>query len=289
MGRAQHRRNQEAVEQADPGSIQTQVCRDPHREQEERGQEQQERGPRAQQRLCGLANPAWEAALRCRLLARAKTPQESSAGAEVERRTAQGQGEHGNLQQAGCVEEPAAANLAVRHLLQDGNEARQEEDVDDGGEPQEGGEKQVDQQSGSGSGGVEAVSDCAHMVQSSQTQDGPLQRAVELAQDLNQQTHVKPGELQAQDGEGASGKVEGADGEGQGGVNEGQRNTENPQEASGDVAPLEGKQDPVQPSLDSQTEQQGEDEQLHCVGARLPPGSLWLLLEESKTHRIRKA
>lgn len=57
-GHAQHRRNQQAVEQADPGSVQAQVCRNPHREQEEQGQEQQEWGPCAQQRLCSLMNRA---------------------------------------------------------------------------------------------------------------------------------------------------------------------------------------------------------------------------------------
>lgn len=78
---------------------------------------------------------------------------------------------------------------------------------------------------------------------------------------------MKPGEVQAQESEGAFGKVDGADEEGQGGVNEGQRNTENSQEASGNVAPLEINQIPVQPGLESQTEQEGEDEQRHCVRA----------------------
>lgn len=98
---------------------------------------------------------------------------------------------------------------------------------------------------------------------------------------------MKPGEVQAQESEGAFGKVDGADEEGQGGVNEGQRNTENSQEASGDVAPLEINQIPVQPSLESQTEQEGEDEQLHCVRARVPPGSLWLLLEQKRKRKTR--
>lgn len=127
------------------------------------------------------------------------------------------------------------------------------------------------------------------MVQSSQTEDGSLERAVDLAKDLNQQTYMKPGELQAHESDGAFGKVEGANAEGQGRVNDGQRNTENSQKAFGDVIPLEKHQIPVQPTLDSQTQQDGEDEQLHCVGSRAPPGSLWLLLEKRKTHRIRRA
>lgn len=144
VGYAQHRRNQEAVEQADPDSVQTQMRRDPHRDQEEHGQEQQERRPRAQQRLCGLMNPAWataESALRPHLRSRATVSQESSGAANVDRRAAQSQGEQGNLQHPGRVEEPAVADLKVRHILQDGNKAGQQEDVEDGGEPQEDGEK----------------------------------------------------------------------------------------------------------------------------------------------------
>lgn len=75
MGYAHHRRNQEAVEEADPGSVQTQVCRYSHTQQEEHGQEQQERGPCAQERLCSFMNeapPTAGSALRSRSLLHAK-------------------------------------------------------------------------------------------------------------------------------------------------------------------------------------------------------------------------
>lgn len=62
-----------------------------------------------------------------------------------------------------------------------------------------------------------------------------------------------------------------------------------PRKASGDVVPLEMHQIPVQPTLDSQTDQGGEDEQLHCVGSRVASGSRWLLPEDSKAYRIRLA
>lgn len=78
--------------------------------------------------------------------------------------------------------------------------------------------------------------------------------------------------------------------EGQGGVDHGQRDAETPpRKASGDVVPLEMHQIPVQPTLDSQTDQGGEDEQLHCVGSRVASGSRWLLPEDSKAYRIRLA
>lgn len=83
------------------------------------------------------------------------------------------------------------------------------------------------------------------MVQSTQTQDGPLEKAVDLSEDLNQQTHMEPGELHSQESEGAFGKVEGAEAEGQRGVNHSQGNAENSQEAFGDVVPLEKHQIPV--------------------------------------------
>lgn len=273
---AQQRRGQEAVEQADPGSVQAQVGRYSHShvEQQEHGREQQERCPRAQERLRGPTEGAGCARRSGRLL------QKSSAVAHMDGRAAQGQGQHGNRQHLGRVEDPALAYLAVRHVLQKGGEVRQEEDEEDGGEPQDGGGERVERRSGRGSGGTRPVSDCADVVQSSQTQDGPLEGAVELSEDLNQQTYMKPGEPQSQDGQGASGKVQGADAEGHGGVHDGQRNAENPQEALGDGGPPpEEQQIPVQPTLDAQAEQDGEDEQLHGVRARVTPGPLRPLAE----------
>lgn len=72
----------------------------------------------------------------------------------MEQHTAQSQGEDGDLQQLGGVEDPALANLAVRHVLQNEVKVWQDEDVEDGGGPQEGGEKYVDKESGCGGGGM---------------------------------------------------------------------------------------------------------------------------------------
>lgn len=172
---------------------------------------------------------------------------------------AHSQGKHGNLQDLGGVEDPALVNLAVRHIFQNGNKVWQEKDVEEDSEPHDDGQSYVDKPSGSGRAGVPPLSNSGEVVQSSQAQNRPVKRAVDLSEDLNQQTHVKPGELQAQKSEGAAGGIEGANAEGQRRVDDGQRNNENPQEAFGDVVSLEKHQSPVKPTLDSQTEQDGED------------------------------
>lgn len=80
--------------------------------------------------------------------------------------TAQSQEEqHGNLQDLRGVGDPALVNLAVRHILQDRNEVRQQEDVGSCEVPQEAGHEYAQIPSGPGSGGLQPLSDSAQMVQ----------------------------------------------------------------------------------------------------------------------------
>ena len=73
-----------------------------------------------------------------------------------------------------------------------------------------------------------------------------------------------PGELQAQE-EDISVDVKGGDGKGQGGVDDSEGNTEDSQEASADVFPLEKHEGPVEQAFSSQTEQDGGNGDVHGV------------------------
>lgn len=113
------------------------------------------------------------------------------------------------------------------------------------------------------------------MIQTGQDHDGPLQDAVDLTQDLNQQTGVVCGQLQVWEkveGSVVSVEVDGDEEERQGRVYEGQGNTETPHEAAADVSPLEKHQGPVQEALPTQTEQDGGYGDVHGVW---PRGALW--------------
>lgn len=60
-------------------------------------------------------------------------------------------------------------------------------------------------------------------------------------------------------------EVQGGDGEGQEGVDDSQGHTENSQESSADVLPLEEHQRPVENTFSSQAPQDGGDGDVHCV------------------------
>ncbi|KAF3698776.1 hypothetical protein EXN66_Car014463 [Channa argus] len=104
------------------------------------------------------------------------------------------------------------------------------------------------------------------MVQTSHDHNWVLQNTIDFTYDLNQQTYVVFGQLQAQQ-EAPSITMEINDGEnkGQRCVNNSQGNAENSHEASADVVPLQNHQGPVQHALPSQIKQNEVDGVIHDV------------------------
>lgn len=77
------------------------------------------------------------------------------------------------------------------------------------------------------------------MVQTSYDNNRELQSTVDLSYDLNQQTYVVSGQLQAKQEElSITVEMNSGEDEGQGCVDDSQGNTENPHKASADVDPL---------------------------------------------------
>ncbi len=156
-------------------------------------------------------------------------------------------------------------NLVVRHILQDWNEVRQQEDVEHSEEPQEDSHKDVNRPSDTCSGGLQPLSDRAEMVQTSYDYNRPLQGSVDLSKDLNQQTDVVSGQLDAQEDTSISMDVKGGDRDGQSCVYDSEGNAENSQKAFADVVTLEKHEGPVEQTFSSQTEQDGREGDVHGV------------------------
>lgn len=183
----------------------------------------------------------------------------------MQRCIAQSQGEQrDDLQDLSGVEDPAVANLVVRHVLQDGDEVRQHKDIQSSEVPQQDGHKRADNPLRPEGGWLQRNG--AEVVQTGHDHNRPLQSAVDLSEDLNQQTRVVPGHLQAQEEEvSVAVDVNGGEDEGQGCVYNSQGHAEDPHEASADVVPLEKHQGPVEETLHSQTEQDAGDGDVHSV------------------------
>lgn len=109
----------------------------------------------------------------------------------MQRCTAQDQEERcSNVQDLRGVKDPALVDLDVKHFLHDGPEVRQQEDVESREDPQQAAPKEAQP-----AGGLPPPSDGEEMVQTGHDHDRPLQNAVHFSEDLDQQTHMVPGQL----------------------------------------------------------------------------------------------
>lgn len=115
-------------------------------------------------------------------------------------------------------------------------------------------------------GGGRGQRNSAEVIQTGHHHDGPLQNAVDLSEDLSQQTRVVCGQRPVEEEEGSiSVDVNGGEDEGHGRVQDRQGHAENPHEAAADVSPLEKHQGPVEQTFPSQSQQDGEDGDVHAV------------------------